>query len=229
MDYRTICWLEKATDKLEETIFVIGAIPVGILYTPIYIAIKLHEWCQKKKQMRIIDRLTNVPEDIKTLPYNVRLDMVEKGKIKISTLPHDRKNYLHCRDNNLYPFHRERKFKLGLMEIAYVENTYSKRMHRFFEEQAEWIKDFEYWHGFKIVFIDYDEMKDGMFFPQDFDDYMNHGFLCNKYISSADPEYAFICDDHMYVDINLTTDEDIKRQMHLFMSQVYNTFQWRLI
>lgn len=229
MNYKTVCRLERVTDKIEETLFVIGAIPLGILYIPVYIMLLLRDFYKKKRQERIIAKWAGTHEDIGKLPYDVKIDMLEAGKINLSNYPHDRKNYLHCRDKDLYPFFRKRKLVLDFMEIAYVENKYCERMHHFFEEHAEWIKDFEHWHGFRIVFIDYEEMKEGMFFPQDFDNFMNHGFLWNEYTSSCDPEYGLGCADHIYVDIELTSDDDIKKQMQLFMWHVYNTFQWRII
>lgn len=227
MNYDTLCRLERITDKLEVIFLFIGAIFVLILYAPFYIYRKLCDKYEKRQQEKFLNNWTGNVKDIKKLSYNTKKELVEKGKIIISQLPHDHNNYHN--DAALFPFHRERKLVLDFQEIAYIENKHCERMHRFFEEQAEWIKDFEHWHGFKIVFIDYDKMKEGMFFPQDFDTHMNHGFLWNEHISTGDPEYGFDCNKHLYMEIELTSDEDIKRQMHLFMSKVYEVFQWMLV
>lgn len=227
MNYNTICRLERITDKTEEIMFVIGAIPVFILYSPFYLFSELRERYRKKKEERFLNDWNGNVEDIKPLSYSIKNALVEKGKINIAELPHEHKKYR--RDSALFPFHRKKKLNLDFLEIAYVENNRCERMHRFFEEQAEWIKDFEHWHGFRIVFISNDDIKKGLLFPQDFDDYMNHGFLWNEHISSGDPEYGFDCQNHIFVDIELTSDEDIKKQMQLFMSKVYGSFQWMLV
>lgn len=227
MKYKTLCKLERVTDKLEVHLLVIGAIPVFILYSPFYLYSKLQEKYEERKQKKFLNNWTGNVEDIKKLSYGTKDELVEMGKINIAELPHDHKNY--HRDSALFPFHRKKKLNLDFQEIAYVENKHCERMHRFFEEQAEWIKDFEHWHGFRIVFINGDDIKEALLFPQDFDGYMNHGFLWDEHTSSGDPEYGFDCQYHIYVDIELTSDEDIKKQMHLFMSKVYESFQWMLV
>lgn len=227
MNYKALCRLEKITGKIVENMVVIGGIPIFILYLPFHFFSQLSEKREKKKQEQFRNNWTGNVNDIKKLSYSTKEELLETGKINIAELPHDHKNYR--RDSAVFPFHQKNKLNLDFQEIAYVENKHCERMHRFFEEQAEWIKDFEHWHGFRIVFINCDEIKEGLLFPQDFYDYMNHGFLWNEHTSSGDPEYGFDCKNHLYVDIELTTDEDIKKQMHLFMSKVYESFQWMLV
>lgn len=227
MKYKTLCRLEKITDKLEVNMLVVAAIPFLILYSPFYLFSQLREKYEKKKEESFLNDWNGNVEDIKKLSFSTKDELVEMGKINIAELPHDHMNYR--RDSALFPFHQKNKLNLDFQEIAYVENKPCERMHQFFEEQAEWIKDFEHWHGFRIVFINSDDIKEGLLFPQDFDNYMNHGFLWNEHTSSGDPEYGFDCKNHIFVDIELTTDEDIKKQMHLFMSKVYESFQWMLV
>lgn len=229
MKYETICTLEKITEKTELSLFCIAAAPVVVLCLPVIAYKHIRDKRQKKMEEERKEDWSGRVEDIKKLSYTTKNYLVETGKIKISELPHDRKKYHSSMWETVFPFRRKRKLELGFQEIAYVENNYCERMHRFFEEQAEWVKDFEHWHGFRIVFVNNDELKEGMLFPQDFDDYMNHGFLWNGHTSSGDPEYGFDCQNYLYADFQLTSDEDIKRQMHLFMSKAYESFQWALV
>lgn len=205
MRYETLCKLHKVTDKTEEVLVAIAGIVFGVFYLPVYLSMRLYDWLQEKRKNRIINK-------------------IEQGKTRISSLPHSRKKYNQWHNINLYPFHRERKLILGRTTIVYVENKYCDRMHKFFEEQAEWIKDFEQWHGVHVAFVDNEELKEGMFFPQDLDNCMNHGFLWNQNASSSEPEYGFSCINHYYIEIDPSSDEEIKKQMHIFMSKVYGRF-----
>lgn len=224
MKYETVCRLQNATENIEDVLIAITAIVAGVFYIPIYLSMRLYDCLKEKRRYYLINKYAISPDDAETLSRDEINALIEQGKARISNLPHSRKSYNQQHNKYLYPFHSERKLILRRTTIAYVENRYCERMHKFFEENTEWIKDFEQWHGVHIVFVDNEELKEGMFFPQDLDNCMNHGFLWHQYASTAEPEYGFSCDNHYYVDITPTSDEDIKTQMHIFMSKVYNFF-----
>lgn len=224
MKYETICKLHKVTDKLEEILFVMGALVCGVFYIPVYLSMMLYDWFLKKKNDYLINKYAMFPDETDTLSRDEIKALIERGKIRISNLPHSRKKYNLRHNKHLYPFHSERKLHLGSTTIAYVENRYCERMHQFFEQQIEWLKEFEQWHGVHIVFVNNEELKEGMFFPQDLDNCMNHGFLWHQHANSTEPEYDFSCDCHYYVDINPLSDDEIKQQMHVFMSKVHERF-----
>lgn len=224
MNYGTLCKLQKAIDNIEEVLFVIAAIVAGVFYIPIYLSMRLYDWLREKRKDYLINKYAIFPDGTESLTRDEINSLVERGKIRISNLPHNHKNYNLLHKKHLYPFHSERKLHLGSTTIAYVENRYSERMHQFFEQQIEWIKEFEQWHGVHIVFVNNEELKEGMFFPQDLDNCMNHGFLWHKHVSSTEPEYNFSCDSHYYVDINPLSNDEIKQQMHVFMSKVHERF-----
>lgn len=222
MNYNTICKFQRITDKIENVMLAFVVIIGGIFYIPVFISMRLYEYLLEKGKVYRINKYVAFPDEMKGLSLDEKIALIEQGKIRISTLPHNRKNY--SQNKYLFPFHKERKLILEDTVIAYIENRYCDRMHLFFEKEAEWIKDFEQWHDVRIVYIDAEDIKEGMFFPQDFENYMNHGFLWHQYASSTDPEYDFWCDNHYYVDIALSSDDDIKKQMHIFMSRVYDGF-----
>lgn len=229
MNYKLVCTLEKVFEKAEfACICIMAPIPL-LLYSPVYFLKKAKEWYKDRKKSQLLDKSVITPDVIKELDCDDKERLIKEGRIVISELPHT----LHSESDsgNLYLclFHKERKLVLDFQTIAYVENEYCERMHRFFEEQREWIKEFEEWHAWKIEFIDSMTVKEGMLFSKDFDNHMNHGFLWNTYTSSGDHEYGFVGDRHLYFDINLATDDEIKQQMHLFMSAIYSSFQWHLI
>lgn len=219
MRYSTLCRIQRVTEKIESILYYVGLFVGGIIVLPALIVMKWHDWYQKKKIERLIDKHVKRSDNPEELSSDI-----EKGRVRIAELPHNRKNYTMEHDLYLYPFHTERSLVLDSTSIAYVENLYCERMHRFFLEQAEWIKDFEHWHGVRLVFVDGEHVKEGMFFPQDFYTYMNHGLLWNQHASLPDPEYGFLGDNHYYVEITLASDEEIKQQMHIFMSKVYDKF-----
>lgn len=224
MNYDTLCKLQKAIDNIEEVLFVIAAIVAGVFYIPIYLSMRLYDWLREKRKDYLINKYAIFPDGTESLTRDEINSLVERGKIRISNLPHNRKNYNLLHKKHLYPFHSERKLHLGSTTIAYVENRYSERMHQFFTEQVEWIADFEQWHGVHIVFVNNEELKEGMFFPQDLANCMNHGFLWHQDARTTEPEYDFSCDCHYYVDINSLSDDEIKQQMHVFMSKVHERF-----
>lgn len=224
MKYEILCKLQEVTDKIEEGLVVFAGIVVGVFYLPVYLSMRLYDWLRGKRKDYIINKYAIFPDDTETLTCEETITLIEEGKIRISNLPHSRKNYNQWFNLNLYPFYCERKLILGRTTIAYVENKYCERMHKFFEEQSEWLREFEQWHGVHIIFVDNEELKEGMFFPQDLDNCMNHGFLWNQDVISSDPEYGFSCINHHYIEIDPSADEDIKKQMHILMSKVHNRF-----
>lgn len=224
MKYETVCRLHKVTDKIEEVLVVIAGIVAGVFYLPVYLSMRLYEWLHEKRIDYLINKYAIFPDDTETLTRDEVKALIEQGKIRISNLPHSHKKYNQRYNKNVYPFHSERNLILGRTTIAYVENRYCDRMHKFFEEQAEWIKEFEQWHGVHIAFVDNEELKEGMFFPQDLDDCMNHGFLWNQDVRNSEPEYDLSCIIHHYIEIDPSSDENIKKQMHVFMSKVHDRF-----
>lgn len=227
----TICKLEKITNALYAVNFCIGMVLGAIIFGPFYLLFIGWVWCRDNVPYLFRKHILRK----KILP---KVDdeeferKIETREIEIATLPHSpekAKSYHNVIGVPEYFFYSKRKHKFPITSIVYVENMYNERMHQFFEGNKDKLDEWTAWHGWNIEFIDKDALKEGMFFPQDYDTEFKHGFLWYTGYESMDPEYKVFGAVHCYFEINPTSDEDIFAQMNAVMSNIYLTFDSFLI
>lgn len=124
------------------------------------------------------------------------------------------------KDDRFY-FFEKRKLTIPYDQLVYVENEYNEKMHRFFNDNADWLEDWQKWHGFDIANYDFEDIKEGMLYPQDFVVF-KHGFLWHSPMSSWDKESDLFGNIHYYYEIDPESETSIKEQMDSFMSKIYN-------
>ena len=90
---------------------------------------------------------------------------------------------------------------------------------------SEWLETWQKWHGWDIIDVDYEDLKEGMFYPQDFHVF-RHGFLWHSNFSSFDKESDLLGSIHYYYDIDPDSDIPIKEQMEQFMRKIYENVDW---
>lgn len=125
------------------------------------------------------------------------------------------------KDGDRIMFFEKRKLKIPYDQIVYVETEYNEKMHSFMSTEKEWLNTFQKWYGFDIVHYNYEDIKEGMFYPQDFSVF-RHGFLWCSNQSSGDIETKISGNIHYYFDIDMDSDIPIKTQMKSMMSKIYN-------
>ena len=122
-------------------------------------------------------------------------------------------------------FFEKRKLKIPYDVVAYVETEHCAEMHRFMDENKEWLDAWQQWHGWDIRHYDAEEIKEDMLYPQDFDTF-RHGFLWNSGASSSDHATGVFGSIHYYFDIDTSSDSTIKEQMDQMMSRIYNEIHY---
>lgn len=231
MRYDTICKLEKITNALYTVNVGIGMVLGAIIYGPFYLIIKGWEWC--REDGLFFFRKHILKENIRSKKEKDEFrEKLRKREIEMATLPHSPEK---ARTYEIrigvpeYFFYEKRKHNIPITSIVYVENMYNERMHQFFDRNKDKLDEWIAWHGWNIEFIDKDALKEGMFFPQDYDTEFRHGFLWNTGTETWDPEYKVFGATHCYFEINPTSDEEILAQMNAMMSKIYLTFDFFLI
>lgn len=129
-------------------------------------------------------------------------------------------NHVLTDKNDRFMFFRKRKLKIPHNQLVYVETDYNEEMHRFFDENAEWLEAWQRWHGWEIAYYDAEDIKEGMFYPQDYAVF-KHGFLRNPGYSSGDRESKAFGDIHYYYEIDADSDVSIKDQMEDLTRKIY--------
>ena len=120
-------------------------------------------------------------------------------------------------------FSEKRKIDIPHDKLVYVEAEYSEKMHRFFEENAEWLAKWQRWHGWDIAEYSSEDIKEGMLYPQDFAVF-RHGFLWHAPFSTWDRESDISGAVHYYYEIDPDSATPIKEQMELLMRKLYKKF-----
>lgn len=142
----------------------------------------------------------------------------ESRQISLENYPHTTTD---TRDRFL--FYENRKLILPCDALVYIENEYNEELHKFFDENKEWIEHWSAWHGWDIIEVDYEDIKEGMVFPQDFKVF-RHGFLWRSPCSSSEKEYDIFGNIHYYYDLNPSSEVPIKQQMKDMMQRIHSEF-----
>lgn len=148
-----------------------------------------------------------------------------KEKLKNREIPLTIKNHATPNKNDKFFFFEKRKLTIPYDKLVYVETDYCEKLHHFFSDNAEWLETWQKWHGWDIAEYSYEDIKEGMLYPQDFAVF-KHGFLWHSPMSSWDKESDLFGNIHYYYEIDPDSDTPIKEQMELFMRQIYDVVDW---
>ena len=145
----------------------------------------------------------------------------QKKSIENREIPINAENHKPTDKNDRFMFFEKRNLKMPYDQLVYVESEYNEEIHRFFTENAEWLEMWQRWHGWDIVEYDAEEIKEGMFYP---DDYVvfKHGFLWRSHMSSWDKESGIFGNIHHYFELDITSEKTIKDQMECMMRKIYD-------
>ena len=148
-----------------------------------------------------------------------------KEKLKNREIPLTVENHVTPNKNDKFFFYEKRKLKIPYDKLVYVETDYCEKLHHFFSDNAEWLETWQKWHGWDIAEYSYEDIKEGMLYPQDFAVF-KHGFLWHSPMSSWDKESDLFGNIHYYYEIDPDSDTPIKEQMELLMRQIYDVVDW---
>ena len=154
-----------------------------------------------------------------------RENNILKEKQKNREIPLTVKNHVTPNKNDRFFFYEKRKLTIPYDKLVYVETDYCEKLHHFFSDNAEWLETWQKWHGWDIAEYSYEDIKEGMLYPQDFAVF-KHGFLWHSPMSSWDKESDLFGNIHYYYEIDPDSDIPIKEQMELFMRQIYDVVDW---
>ena len=139
-------------------------------------------------------------------------EWLEKRKKKTHVIPDKKGKFL---------FNEDRKLMMECNELVYVETTYNEWMHRFMENNTEWLDKWQKWHGCEIKIYSSEEIREGMMYEEDFAVF-EHGFLWRSPMKTCDNvsgRFGEIC---LYYEMPPATDAEIREQMESMMSKIYN-------
>lgn len=154
-----------------------------------------------------------------------RENNILKEKQKNREIPLTVKNHVTPDKNDSFFFYEKRKLTIPYDKLVYVETDYCEELHHFFRDNTEWLETWQKWHGWDIAEYDYEDIKEGMLYPQDFAVF-KYGFLWHSPMSSWDKESDLFANIHYYYEIDPDSDTPIKKQMELFMRQIYDVVDW---
>lgn len=216
MKYETAERIYKTMQKVEEyNFYILIAIPFFVIYP---------FWALYEGYKYLVHKSRGDVRDPDSGEWTTK-EKIEQNKLKVKMknreIPLAVRNHIHPRKDDCFYFFEKRNLKIPTDKLVYVESEYNDTMHRFFNENTEWIDRWQRWYGFDIVDADYEDIKEGMFFPEDFAVF-KHGFLWHSPISSRDREADIFGNIHYY-EIDPDSDISIKEQMDLFMRKIYDT------
>lgn len=215
MKTETLVKIDKYMEKISDwNFYVLTAIPVFIAALLCWIFMLF-----KRFFMRIIGKTYDSALE-RWVTKEERDKEIKNEKIKNREIDLVNDNHITPQMNARFFFFEKRKITIPYDQLVYVETDYNDKIHRFFEDNAEWLEMWQKWHGWDIVKLDYEDIKEGMFYPQDFSVF-RHGFLWNSATSSWDEESEIYGNIHYYYDIDPDSDIPIKEQMDRFIRKIF--------
>lgn len=216
MKQETLIRLEQIIKKIDDgNIFVIIAIVTIVIY-PFLAIYEVGKY--------VVRKVTGMVYDSKSQEWISKEEML-KEKIKNREIALKVKSHVTPNKNDRFYFFEKRELVIPYDKIVYVETTYNVKIHRFFVENAEWLDTWQKWHGWDIASYNYEDIKEGMFYPEDFAVF-KHGFLWHSPMSSWDKESDIFGNIHYYYEIDPDSSTSIKEQMELFMRKIYDSIDW---
>lgn len=215
MKYETLVRIDKILEKVADGNIYAITIMLTAVATPFILISEAWKYAVRKVKGKIYDDSSKewiTKEELAKNELN--------RKVKNREIPLVVENHVAPDKNDCFYFFEKRKVEIPCDKLAYVESEYCKKLHRFFDDNAEWLDAWQRWHGWDIVEYSDDDIREGMFYPQDFEVF-KHGFLwCTPY-SSFDDESDLCGSCHYYFEIDPDSEIPIKEQMELFMRKIY--------
>ena len=92
-----------------------------------------------------------------------RENNILKEKQKNREIPLTDENHVTPNKNDRFFFFEKRKLSIPYDKLVYVETEYNEKLHNFFSDNAEWLETWQKWHGWDIINVDYDDLKEECF------------------------------------------------------------------
>lgn len=143
-----------------------------------------------------------------------------RKRIENRELPLVMENHVSPDSTGCFLFFKKKKLTIPYDQLVYVETEYNEKLHCFFDENVEWLETWQRWFGWDIVEYDYEDIKEGMLYPVDFDVF-KHGFLWHSPFSGIDQESGLNEETYYYYEINPDSEVSVEEQMEMMMSKVY--------
>lgn len=215
MKQETIVRLDKIMEKISDAHVYIFVTVCVFIASPFIIIYYLYNYIDRKVRRKVYDQ--KYKEWITPKEKALR-ELREKWQNR--EVPLVIENHATPDKNDQFLFFEKRKLFIPCDQLVYVESEYSEKMHRFFDENAEWLDTWQKWHGWDIAEYSYEDIKEGMLYPQDFAIF-KHGFLWCSPFSTSDKEADIFGTVHYYYEIDPDSETPIKEQMELFIRKVY--------
>ena len=220
MKQESLIRLDKILNKVDDgNVFVVTAIVTIIIY-PFIAIYQIWKYVVRKVKGKVYD-----PKSQEWITKEEQDKKILKEKLTNREIPLKVENHIMPNKDDRFYFFEKRKLTIPYDKLAYVETTYNEKLHRFFEDNAEWLDSWQKWHGLDIASYSYEDIKEGMLYPQDFAVF-KHGFLWHSPMSSWDKDSDIFGSIHYYFEINPDSDIPIKDQMELFMRKIYENIDW---
>ena len=188
---------------------------IALPFWSIYDGIK---YIRHKIKREVFDSKTKKWRTKEEIEKDILIEKMENREIPLVV-----ENHITPHKDDSFYFFKKRKWIIPSDKLVYVECEYNQKIHQFFDNNAEWLESWQRWHGFEIIEANYDDIKEGMFFPEDFSVF-KHGFL---WPSSSSSWYKEIYGNiHYYYEIDPDSIIPIKKQMELFMRKIYEEIDW---
>lgn len=227
-----LSYLLKAEDILEYTVngywifvlCILGGI-VCIIISPILLCIILYDYVERFYKRFIVHRnhiYDKENEEYYTAEEYQKLCEKRAFSAKLNAREADLSGVIKERkpDNPHFYMYHNRTFDMPLFTLMYVENEPCERLHTFFKDNEQWLKEWMNWYGFEFCIADAEALRRDLLYPSDFS-HMPHGiaYLSNRCPSTYD--YSVKCDIVFYYTIPTGTDEEIRDFFDLLAQNYY--------
>ena len=220
MKQKTLIWLDNILELIDQgNLYVIAGIAT-VIAIPFLMLYEAWKYLVKILKGKVYDSASK-----EWITKKERENNILKEKQKNREIPLTVKNHVTPDKNDSFFFYEKRKLTIPYDKLVYVETDYCEKLHHFFRDNAEWLETWQKWHGWDIAEYDYEDIKEGLLYPQDFAVF-KHGFFWNSPMSSWDKESDLFGNIHYYYEIDPDSDTPIKEQMELFMRQIYDVVDW---
>ncbi|GEM_PF-2351877 len=208
-------WVAEGNTYIFLSIVYVIASPF-LLFVPLVLLFeKVWHYIDRKRKGKFYD-----PTDKVWTTKEEQAQKALKEKIENREIPLVAGNHVAPQKDGKFLFFEKRKLYLQTNQLVYVETEYNEKLHRFFDDNADWIERWQYWYGLNIVKADYEDIKEGMLYPQDFSVF-KHGFLWHSIFLSDDKESGIWGSEHRYHEIDPDSEIPIKEQMERFPTKIY--------
>lgn len=224
MKAETLFRIKKILEKIEKCNTFVILLVVVMSCFPFYVLYEAYKYIvrciDRKRKGLVYDQLYD--EWVTKEKYAAR---VYKKKIEDREEPLVVKYHVTTDKDDVFFFFGKRKLVIPYDQLVYVETEYNEKLHQFFTDNAEWLEAWQKWHGWEIAEYDYEDIKEGMFYPEDFAVF-RHGFLWHSPMSSGDNASGLSGSIHYYYEIDPDSAVPIKEQMEQFMRKIYHVIDW---